>query len=102
MGNYDLIEYIIKSTRRYLSSKNTLNRFELTVLSHIRKLINTKTDKEKNLIYDEWKHELESISGDFLEIKAQEYFDFISWIECKTSGENFDEIVKKRHLMEMA
>lgn len=100
LGNYDLIEYIIKSTRRYLSSKNTLNRFELTVLSHIRKLINTKTDKEKKLIYDEWKHELESISGDFLEIKAQEYFDFISWIECKTSAKNFDDIVKKRHLME--
>lgn len=83
LGNYDLIDYIVKSTRRYLSSKNTLNKFELAVLSHIKKLINTKTDKEKSRIFEDWKHELESMSADFLEIKALEYFDFISWIDSK-------------------
>ncbi len=100
LGNYDLIEYIIKSTRRYLSSKNTLNRFELTVLSHIRKLINTKTDKEKSVIYDDWKHELKSISGDFLEIKALEYFDFISWIESKTGGRELAVVIRDKWLKE--
>ncbi len=96
LGNYDLIEYIIKSTRRYLSNKNTLNRFELTVLSHIRKLINTKTEKEQRVIFDEWKHELESMSSDFLEIRALEYFDFISWIESKSDKRNMAEIVRQK------
>lgn len=86
LGNYDLIDYIMKSTRRYLSSRNTLNRFELTVLSHIRKLINVRSEKEKPAIFDEWRHELESMSGDFLEIKALEYFDFISWIKNKSGA----------------
>ena len=96
LGNYDLIEYIVKSTRRYLSSKNTLNRFELTVLNHIRKLINTKTESEKLAIYEEWKYELESMSGDFLEIKALEYFDFPAWIESKQSGSNIAGIIRKK------
>ncbi|MBX7043995.1 MAG: hypothetical protein K1X85_13950 [Ignavibacteria bacterium] len=98
LGNYDLIEYIVKSTRRYLSSKNTLNKFELAVLSHIKKLINTKTDKEKSGIYEDWKHELESMSADFLEIKALEYFDFISWIDSKMQGKQLAEVVRHKWL----
>jgi hypothetical protein len=98
LSNYDLIEYIIKSTRRYLSNKNTLNRFELAVLSHIKKLINTKNDKEKSNIYDEWKHELESMSADFLETKALEYFDLISWIESKTSGKLLSQVIRSKWL----
>lgn len=98
LGNYDLIEYIVKSTRRYLSNKNTLNRFELAVLSYIRKLINTSTPKEKNIIFDEWKHELASMSGDFLEIKALEYFDLISWIDSKANDEQLAKVIRSNWL----
>ncbi|MEP7146932.1 MAG: hypothetical protein ABI792_07970 [bacterium] len=95
LGNYDLIEYIIKSTRRYLSNKNKLNKFELIVLNYIRKLINANTKDDKIFIYREWKKELNAISDDLLEIKAFEYFDFISWLDCNTKGKSFSEIVKE-------
>lgn len=96
LGNYDLIEYIMKSTRRYLSNKNKLNKFELITLSYIRKLINGKTKDDKIFIFKEWKKELNKISDDILEIKAFEYFDFISWIECNISGKHFTEIIKEK------
>ncbi len=70
LENYDLIEYIMKSTRRYLSNKNKLNKFELIILSYIRKLINAKTEDDKEFIFREWKKELSSISDDILEINA--------------------------------
>lgn len=94
LGNYDLIEYIMKSTRRYLSNKNKLHKFELIILSYIRKLINAKLDDDKTFIFIEWKKELSSISDDILEINAFEYFDFISWLDSKIKKKSFAEVLK--------
>lgn len=94
LRNFDLIEYIMKSTRRYLSNKNKLNKFELITLSYIRKLINAKTGDDRNFIFREWKKELNNISDDILEIKAFEYFDFLSWIESKISGKKLADIIQ--------
>lgn len=96
LGNYDLIEYIMKSTRRYLSNKNKLNKFELITLNYIRKLINADIDDDKMYIYSEWKKELNAISDDILEIKAFEYFDFLSWLESKQGKKSFAEVVKEK------
>lgn len=96
LKNYDLIEYIMKSTRRYLSNKNKLNKFELITLSYLRKLIGSKSKDDKIFIFREWKKELIQISDDILEIKAFEYFDFLSWIECNITNESFTEIIKKK------
>ena len=96
LGNYDLIEYIMKSTRRYLSNKNKLNKFELITLNYIRKLINADIDDDKMYIYSEWKKELNAISDDILEIKAFEYFDFLSWLESKQGKKSFAQVVKEK------
>ncbi|HMS64462.1 MAG TPA: hypothetical protein PKD83_04315 [Ignavibacteria bacterium] len=96
LSNFDLIEYNIKSTRRYLSNKNNLKKFELLVLNYLRKLIASKTDSDKTYIFKSWKKELSFDSDDLIEIKAFEYFDFISWLESKITNKNFQEIVKKK------
>jgi len=96
LGNYDLIEYIMKSTRRYLSNKNKLNKFELITLNYIRKLIIADIDDDKMYIYSEWKKELNAISDDILEIKAFEYFDFLSWLESKQGKKSFAQVVKEK------
>ncbi|MBS1516717.1 MAG: hypothetical protein JSS91_01375 [Bacteroidetes bacterium] len=95
LGNFDLIEYIIKSTKRYLSSKNKFNKFESITLDQIRKLISGK-NTDKKYIFVEWKKKLESISDDILEINAFEYFDLSSWIDSKLSGKTFTEIIKDK------
>ncbi|MBL8007530.1 MAG: hypothetical protein JNJ56_08365, partial [Ignavibacteria bacterium] len=96
LKNYELIEYIVKSTRRYLSNKNNLSKFEITVLNFLRKLISASKEEEKNYIFNLWKKELRNIAEDILEIKVFEYFDFISWLESKIEGKKFQEIVKRK------
>ncbi|MBK8983886.1 MAG: hypothetical protein IPM38_16600 [Ignavibacteria bacterium] len=96
LGNYELIDYIMKSTKRYLSSKNKFNKFESITLTQIRKLINDKTT-DKKYVYIEWKKELDKISENILEINAFEYFDLISWIDSKLTGKDFIEILKKKN-----
>lgn len=96
LNNYDLIEYIIKSTKRFLSGKNKLHKFEMVVLSYIKKLINSRNEKDKAYIFKQMKDELIKLSGETSEINAFEYFDFISWLESKLSGRKFQEIVKAK------
>lgn len=96
LKNFDLIEYNIKSTRRYLSNKNNLNRFEMLVLNFIKKLVSTDNDDDKKYIYKSWKNELLKESDDLTEIKALEYFDFISWLDSKITKKDFQEIVKNK------
>jgi hypothetical protein len=47
-------------------------------------------------IFNEWKKELNAISDDILEIKAYEYFDFMSWLESKLGKKSFAEIVRAK------
>ncbi|MDQ3022615.1 MAG: hypothetical protein M3R36_18930 [Bacteroidota bacterium] len=96
LKNYVLIEYIMKSTLRYLSNKNKLNKFELIILNYIQKLINADIDDDKMFIFNEWKKELNTISDDMLEIKAYEYFDFMSWLESKIGKKSFAQVVKEK------
>ena len=86
----------MKSTLRYLSNRNKLNKFELITLNYMRKLINSNIDDDKMFIFNEWKKELNAISDDILEIKAYEYFDFMSWLESKLGKKSFAEVVKDK------
>ena len=96
LKNYNLIEYIIKSTKRYLSSKNSLNKFESLILNYIRKLINSKNEEDKNYIFREWDKEFLSVEEDYNEIKASEYFDLNSWIKSKIYKKKFQDVVKAK------
>ncbi len=98
LGNYDLIDYAVKSTQRYLSRKNKLNKFELVTLNHIRNLINADVDEDIAFIFTEWKNELVSISADVIELKAFEYIDLISWIDSKLLKKDFAELVQSKSL----
>jgi len=96
LNNIELIEYNIKSTKRYLSNKNNLKKFETLTLSYMKKLINTDKSDDKMFIYKTWKKELLNVSDDILEIRAFEYFDFISWLDSKITNKKFQEIVKNK------
>ncbi len=96
LKNYNLIDYIIKSTKRYLTNKNSLNKFELLILNYIRKLINAKNDDDKSFIFREWEKEILSGSQDFDEIKAMEYFDISSWLKSKINKRKFQDEYKAK------
>jgi hypothetical protein len=98
LKNYNLIEYSIKSTQRYLSSKHNLDKFEISVLNYFRKLISAKNKEEEKEICEDWKRELSKVLRvkDSFEMKALEYFDFISWLESKIHGKSFMNVVKQK------
>ena len=97
LGNLDLLEYIVKSTYRFLYKRNRLYKVETTIVDFIRRKIpSIFTDQERIEAFQELKTELEEITKDPFEKIAIEYFDFISWIKSKIENRPFAQIVQEK------
>ena len=97
LGNTDSLEYIVKSTYRFLSKRGGLYKFETTILHFIKnKLPHVFNNKELIQSFIELKEELEEIAKDPLEQKALESFDFICWLQSKIEHRPFGEILREK------
>lgn len=97
LGNYELIEYLIKSVYKFLAKRKKLYKFENLILSFIRK-IPRKYSEEKfieSLVV--LRKELIVLNKEPLERNVFYYFDFISWVESKIEGKSFGAIVKGKN-----
>lgn len=95
LGKFDVMEYRIKSTYRFLVTKQKLYQLEKVILTSIRKLINVNSKQETITFFKQLKKSLEPIVQDPLEQKFLQYFDIMSWLESKVSNKPFHEVVIK-------
>jgi len=97
LGNETTLEYIVKSTYRFLYKRNKLYKYETILLNFIKTVL--PRIKTKNDLVKAWKHlkqEIEIITKDPYEKKALDYFDLISWLESKITDRPFAEILKRK------
>ena len=94
LKNYELLEYLIKSTYRILRRQETLNEFELELIRFFKKSVNTVSAKELTGIFKETKDRIAKLKDK----KYAEYFDFDTWLEYKISGRRFADITKEKYL----
>ncbi len=98
MGKFDLLEYSVVSTYRYLLKRNRLYKVENIILDYIRKKA-PQIDSEKKQLeaFAELKAALiAATKDDHFENRALEYFDIIAWLESKITGKKFSEIISER------
>jgi hypothetical protein len=86
LGNYDLLEYIIKSTFRYLNKKEKDYEVENTILRHIRKLARTGDPSESKVQFQQMYNELQVVFERPEERVVLDYFDFNAWLQGHISG----------------
>ena len=97
--NHDkLLPYSIKSTQRFLKTRNRLYSFEKVFLQFIGKLSKCddrfSVDRHWEDLYDE----LATITGDdAFDSVALDYFDFQSWAEAKLKGKDFESVVREKY-----
>lgn len=96
LGNERLVPYALKSTQRYLSTRNRVYKFETVVLNFIGKILKVKSAEESEAAYSELHQQFLELAEDPFEKTAFEYFDFIAWAESKSVGKPFVEIVKEK------
>ena len=98
MGKFDLLEYSVVSTYRYLLKRNRLYKVENIILDYIRKKAPLIDSEKKQLeAFIDLKDALiTATKNDPFENRALEYFDLIAWLESKITGKKFSEIIKER------
>ncbi len=94
LENYDFLEYVIKSTNRYLNKQERSFEVENVCIKHIRKLSKTFQSNEKIIILEKMKDELDELLKDQNERTILEYFNITAWVTSKIYKISFSEAIK--------
>lgn len=96
LGNYDFLEYSIKSTNRYLNKQERTLELESTFIKYLRKLSKIIPQRDKIDYFKELSLEIDNLMKDENEQVVKEYFDIAAWVTSKIDESSFGEAVQKR------
>lgn len=97
MQNFDLIEYLVKTTYRFLSKMEDLHRAQKEILFFLRKLPSLSEEK----LVDAFKallSELKKLRSDPYEKRPFLYLDIISWLESKIYDVPVQYVIRTKRL----
>ena len=96
LANYDFLEYVVKSTNRYLSKQERDYQVENVCIKSIRKLAKTAETVNRVEIFEKMQSEISELLNDHNERVVLEYFDISSWVRSKIKKISFEEEIKMR------
>ncbi|MFT3677193.1 MAG: hypothetical protein QM781_14955 [Chitinophagaceae bacterium] len=96
LGNFDLLEYLIKSVYRYMAKMENLSKVEEEMFAFLRRSFHVGAhaltpEFEKLLI------KLKKYEGNPLETRAFAYLDVISWLESKIHKVNVQDVIREKY-----
>ena len=95
LGNTDVLQFMLRSTYRYLGKKERIFKHEKLILDFIRKLCNKKLQPQLPKLFLQLRDDLFALQQDPYE-KSAFNFDIISWLDSKIEEKTFQEIVKNK------
>jgi hypothetical protein len=98
LGNYELVEYQLKSTYRFLIKYGDLQKVQLHIIEFIRKSVHMNRN-EMTEPFGELKNQLIVVFNDPFERRPLLYLDLISWLSSKLEGVPVEEVIHKRQLL---
>ena len=97
LGNYDLIEYLIKSVYRYMAKMDNLTKVEEAIFDFLKKAFQFDQHSVKKEFL-KLHGQLSKLQGSKLESRAFAYLDIISWLESKIYNKNVQDIIREKYL----
>ncbi|MGV3637212.1 MAG: hypothetical protein ACO1NQ_06145, partial [Flavobacteriales bacterium] len=95
LGNYDLLEYIVRSTQRFLSKRHRAEGMETVLMEHIKKLARTGDPSAKRELFRSMLAKFQPLLQDPNESLVLKYFDVISWVNAHLEGVPFSTVVRR-------
>lgn len=95
LGNFELLEYMVRSTQRYLSKRQRAYGVEAALIEHIKKLARSTSPEAKRKLMLSLRNNLDELMQDPNESTALKYFNFRAWVAAKVDGVPFAEVVKR-------
>jgi tetratricopeptide (TPR) repeat protein len=93
LGNYDLLEYLMKSTTRQIKKNSKTELVELSILKFLKKVIRLG-DKAKIKGFETFQEELEETLQQENQSAILEYFNVKAWVQSKIENESFEDTIK--------
>ncbi|HMN04416.1 MAG TPA: hypothetical protein PKD45_01715 [Flavobacteriales bacterium] len=95
LGNYDLLEYIVRSTQRYLSKRQRAYGVEAALIEHVKKLARSTTPAAKQALFASLRDQLDALMKDPNEGTVLKYFNICAWVDSKLADKPYSEVVKQ-------
>ena len=95
LENFDFLDYVIKSTNRYLSKHERDYEIENVCIKHIRKLAKTPTSVNRLEIFEKMNEDISVLLEDHNERVVLEYFNIAAWVDSKINKCTFEESVRR-------
>jgi len=96
LGNYDLLEYTIKSTDRQLKKIAKDYKSEEIFIRFLKKVIKLDSKKKQIELFKEVKNEFETAMKNPNETIVLEYFNFLAWFDAEIEGISYSEAVRRQ------
>ncbi len=97
LGDVRFLEYLLRSTYRYLRSRNRLYLFEKRMLKFIQRSRNIVTKKELKAEFIKLREDFLALLKDPKEGPMLRYFDFISWLDSKIENRKFAAVIQEKY-----
>lgn len=100
IGNFDIMEYLIKSVYRFMAKMENLSIVEEEIFKFLRSSFHLSYRKLKPE-FEKLLHKLKNLENNRFETRAFSYLDIISWLESKVYEKPLQDIIqdKSRKLM---
>jgi hypothetical protein len=94
--DFDLLEYLIKSTRRFFIKAGTPFKYEKLFLDFLQKLLDSGSGLEIKGLASEFRKNLLVLLDDQSERNAIENLDLLTWAESKIQDRPIVEILREK------
>ena len=98
LKNYELIDYLVKSTQRFLSKRKRDYLLEKTFISYIRKINKYSNSEKLSDVFIEFRQEMERLFKEPENRIMLNYFDYLSWLDSKIDQTSFSLAVQNRNI----
>jgi len=97
LGRSEMLEYLARSTYRYLNKLEGLYAFEEIMLTFMKKFSKNDLLRRDKDIFIKLKADLMTVSYEPGERNALSTLDLISWVESKISDQPLHELLKAKN-----
>jgi hypothetical protein len=97
LGNYDLLEYLIKSAYRFMSKMENLSVVEEEIFKFLRKSFHLSS-RQIGPAFENLLAIVKKYERNRFETRAFAYLDIISWLESKIRKVAVQDIIRERYL----
>ncbi len=96
LGNFDIIEYLIKSVVRFMAKMQNLTVIEEEMFKFLRSTFHISR-KKLQPEFVKFLEKIKQYEKSRFETRSFAYLDIISWVESKVYGKTMSEIIKEKH-----